>query len=42
MQQIQLSGINTLSKNTEFKNWNEMLRISVIERATRKLMVKTL
>jgi hypothetical protein len=29
-------------KNTEFKNWNEMLRTAVIERATRKLMVKTL
>jgi hypothetical protein len=25
-------------KNTEFKNWNEMLRIAVLERATRKLI----
>jgi hypothetical protein len=31
-----------IMKHTEFKNWNEMLRTSVIERATRKLMVKTL
>lgn len=30
-----------IEKHTEFKNWNEMLRTSVIERATRKLMVKT-
>ncbi len=27
-------------KGTEFQNWNEMLRIAVLERATRKLMVK--
>jgi hypothetical protein len=27
-------------KSTEFKNWNEMLRIAVLERATRKLMSK--
>jgi hypothetical protein len=27
-------------KSTEFKDWNEMLRTSVLERATRKLMVK--
>ena len=27
-------------KNTEFKNWNELLRIAVLERATRKLMTK--
>ncbi len=25
-------------KSTEFKNWDEMLRIAVLERATRKLM----
>ncbi len=31
-----------IMKNTKFKNWNEMLQTSVIERATRKLMVKTL
>ncbi len=29
-------------KGTEFKNWNEMLRIAVLERATRKLMTKKL
>jgi hypothetical protein len=27
-------------KSTEFKNWNEMLRIAVLEKATRKLMSK--
>ena len=27
-------------KNTEFKNWNEMLRVAVLERATRKLIPK--
>jgi len=26
-------------KNTEFKNWNEMLRVAVLERATRKLII---
>ena len=29
-------------KNTEFKNWNEMLRMAVLERATRKLIPKKL
>ena len=29
-------------KNTEFKNWNEMLRVAVLERATRKLIPKKL
>ena len=29
-------------KNTEFKNWNEMLRIAVLKRATRKLIPKKL
>jgi len=28
-------------KSTDFKDWNEMLRTSVLERATRKLMGKT-
>jgi hypothetical protein len=28
-------------KSTEFKDWNEMLRIAVLERATRKLMTKS-
>ena len=29
-------------KSTEFKNWNEMLRMAVLERATRKLIPKKL